>query len=430
MHASISRSLSLVVLAFACGCDVGDARDPAATSTPTPTPTPTATATTTPRATPSGSASPTATPAPTALPASCDALEEWFDAHHDDLRGCASDGDCVNEYGACATFLRQCHYGISRESRPTFDAVRRQLDALHCRPDDIACEPCPAATPARCLAGRCEAGCEYVCNMDCECERDARGCDLPRCVEPAGCPGGAGCYLQSMNIDQVCVAETLPPDAAAHPFLRVTDRGSTCTGVALPCAARLIGDVLRVDPYYSVSPREDVVDCSPPPTNVTCVAPALAPGTYRVVVGNVPLGTLEVRAGGGGATVQRCVDLANPEEFTTCHLRPDLPFEPACVPEAASPGAWVAFTARDSCASCFDGPGPCFVQVRDGRIRVQPRRRACDCANCGACAEVCRDLTSECWVPPLGAGRYTVELTGDDEVRTLDVREAAPASCP
>ncbi len=43
------------------------------------------------------------------------------------------------------------------------------------------CDVPPTAATFGCSDGTCQP-CEYVCNMDCECQKDPAGCDLEQCI--------------------------------------------------------------------------------------------------------------------------------------------------------------------------------------------------------------------------------------------------------
>jgi len=156
----------------------------------------------------------------------------------------------------------------------------------------------------------------------------------------------------------------------------------------------------------------DCVEQTPVPVDVRCMAPALAAGRYPLIVGGVAAGEVVVGDLSGSALVCYSAAAPAPVPATTCTNAPASDAVADCTPVRARSGVFNTLPFHVPCADCFAQPGTCGVHVSGHTISVTPVKRRCDCATCGACPPVCRDLPLRCVLPPLRAGTYQVFLNG------------------
>ncbi|MBW2462593.1 MAG: hypothetical protein JRH11_13170 [Deltaproteobacteria bacterium] len=101
-----------------------------------------------------------------------------------------------------------------------------------------------------------------------------------------------------------------------------------------------------------------------------------------------------------------------------------------CVPAEVYANASSTVTITDGCGGCFDGPADCVVTQQGDRLIVDARTRTCDCPVCGACADVCVPVETECRLPPLDPGTYTVAADGFETTIEVVVGGGEPPPAP
>jgi hypothetical protein len=106
----------------------------------------------------------------------------------------------------------------------------------------------------------------------------------------------------------------------------------------------------------------------------------------------------------------------------------------ACVPGTAKSGVELSLEVDgEGCLGCGRTALPCQVQVTGQQIFLKLQQQSC-VSNLG-CPEVCVLPQLKCTIPPLAAGRYTLEFTeglhsSEDPVRSLVVADdATMTSC-
>lgn len=94
----------------------------------------------------------------------------------------------------------------------------------------------------------------------------------------------------------------------------------------------------------------------------------------------------------------------------------------ACVPGTApaNVGITVEVDATEGCLSCFTTLEACKVTVDGSKITLSMSAR--QCTGSDTCPPVCMIPEATCAIPPLPAGTYAVEVTGEDR-RGLPPRE-------
>jgi hypothetical protein len=114
-----------------------------------------------------------------------------------------------------------------------------------------------------------------------------------------------------------------------------------------------------------------------------------------------------------------------------------LPGDMACVPGTARAGQAIRVDvgSSDGCFGCFSTYEACDVSVNGSEVRIAMKVKTCPPDGVGACPTVCTDVRTQCTIPPLRAGTYTVRVDGEKgtgrHARTLVVSadSSASASC-
>jgi hypothetical protein len=118
---------------------------------------------------------------------------------------------------------------------------------------------------------------------------------------------------------------------------------------------------------------------------------------------------------------------------TTSVLQGDM----ACVPGTARAGKPIQIDvgSADNCLSCFSSFEPCSVTVSGSLVQIAMNTKTCTPSGEIACPAVCTQIRSQCTIPALAEGTYTVRIEGDKPngglvPRTLVVRaSASDTSC-
>jgi hypothetical protein len=92
-----------------------------------------------------------------------------------------------------------------------------------------------------------------------------------------------------------------------------------------------------------------------------------------------------------------------------------LPGDMACVPGIARAGQPIQIDvgSSDGCMGCFSSFEPCSVIVSGSDVRITMKEKTCKPAGDVACPAICAQIRSQCTIPALAEGRYTVRVDGD-----------------
>jgi hypothetical protein len=270
--------------------------------------------------------------------------------------------------------------------------------------------------------------------------RDARAPDVPPEVPDGGRDAPEPLDAPACDVDPddtvvtVCAVSGSGALPAMRPFSLLLRWTACRCETGRTCRVSVEDGVVDV---RTESCREDVAcdDCS---FETTCEVPALALGTYRLLVDGVDAAEVAVTPEPAGVSRPACWELpAAPDAALVCPPGRVTDVRPArlCWRSVEDVGTNVAFSLTSTCRSCFDWTGGCRV-VRDGaRLRVEPTLRSCECPTCGACAEVCTAVEVACRSPALRDGDYEVVLQEGDVATTAgtlvvrDVSGPGPEVC-
>lgn len=116
-------------------------------------------------------------------PAVCAQLFDEYFAFADSLNVCDGPGQCTRIQSSICAKGKGCQ-GLLVSSQADWSALLAKANdygAAGCTLIDDTCEcPAPFDKGFGCASGQCVA-CEYACDMDCVCKKDAAGCDIPEC---------------------------------------------------------------------------------------------------------------------------------------------------------------------------------------------------------------------------------------------------------
>jgi hypothetical protein len=162
-----------------------------------------------------------------------------------------------------------------------------------------------------------------------------------------------------------------------------------------------------------------------------CALPPLSEGVYHVRMNGLDVFDLNVSdATPGVGPVDEC--LTHPRDVAGCgwrwRPRPERT-DQVCFPAEAPAGEPIGVAVTDFCLDCGSSVGPCQVTRTADHVHIQPTSLPPACII--DCDMECSLAESECIIPPLEPGTYTVTLEdvpGSAELHVVEGGVPRPGS--
>ncbi|RLB48510.1 MAG: hypothetical protein DRJ42_23025 [Deltaproteobacteria bacterium] len=247
---------------------------------------------------------------------------------------------------------------------------------------------------------------------------------------PTGCVGPSVPHRGTRTTVEVSGfgGMALPADEAFD--LPVSIDGACFCGEQVVCEVNMMfpgtGPAL-IDLTTSICDGSLLCDGCYPHVDGLCRVPALPAGDYRVRLNGEEGFLLSLPVWRTDSEEQVCFTPAPPVSdhlFCPWETTSIVDVAQLCVPPEVFANTSSVVTVTDGCGGCFDGPADCVVTQQGHRLIVDARTRTCDCPTCGACDDGCVPVETECRLPPLAPGTYTVAAGGFET--TIEVVEGGP----